>query len=414
MLRKIVTIVGTVGIFAGGFALIGVMGALRPKIAPKEVAPAPPAVFYAVAEPRPVTLDVYAQGEVRPRTDINLTAEVAGRIVKTSDAFVVGGAFDEGDLLVKIEDADYRAALAGAKARVAQAEEQLRREEAESDLARKDYEALGREADPSELTLRMPQLAQARAAFAAAKADLTSAALELERTEIKAPFKGRVRERSAGVGQFISPGAPIGKIFATDVAEVRLPMTDGDLAKLGISIAFVETPETPGPAATLSATIAGEFHAWKARIARTDGAIDPSTRQISAIAVVDDPYGAGADNGAPLAIGLFVDARIVGKPIESAVVLPRSALYGRDVVYVIRSDDTLEERTVAIVSADKDTITLAGGLEAGERVVTSPLRGARGGDKVSPTEETRIPGATRAGDEESAAVAEAVREGALQ
>jgi RND family efflux transporter MFP subunit len=361
-----------------------------------------------------VTLDVYAQGEVRPRTDINLTAEVAGRIVKTSDAFVVGGAFNEGDLLVKIEDADYRAALAGAKARVAQAEEQLRREEAESDLARKDYDALGREADPSELTLRMPQLAQARAAFAAAKADQTSAALDLERTEINAPFKGRVRERSAGVGQFISPGAPIGKIFATDVAEVRLPMTDGDLAKLGISIAFVETPENPGPAATLSATIAGKFHEWNARIARTDGAIDPSTRQISAIAVVDDPYGAGADNGAPLAVGLYVDARIVGKPIESAILLPRSALYGRNSVYVIREDDTIEERTVAIVSADKDTITLAGGLDVGERVVTSPLRGARSGDKVSPAEATSIPGATRAGDEESAAVAEAVREGALQ
>ena len=414
MIRKLVTIVGTVGIFAGGVALIGVMGALRPKIEPKEVAIAPPAVFFAIAEARPVTLDVTAQGEVKPRTDINLTAEVAGRIVKTADAFVVGGAFNEGDLLVKIEDADYRAAVAGAKARVAQAEELLRREEAESDLARKDYDALGREGDPSELTLRMPQLAQARAAYAASKADYTAAALDLERTEIRAPFKGRVRERTAGVGQFISPGAPIGRIFSTDVAEVRLPLTDGDLAKSGLSIAFFETPENKGPDVTLSATIAGEFHQWKARIARTDGAIDPATRQVSAIAVVEDPYGAGADNGAPLAMGLFVDARITGKPIESAVVLPRSALYGRDIVYVIAKDDTLVARTVTLVSADKDTITLAAGVNDGERVVTSPLRGAKAGDKIAPTKTTDIPGAARAGEEERAAVAETVREGALQ
>lgn len=414
MFRKIATIVGTVGILAGGVALISVMGAMRPKIKPKEVQLAPPAVFFSVAEPRSLTLDVTAQGEVRPRTDINLTAEVAGRIVKTSDAFVVGGAFSEGDLLVKIEDADYRAALAGAKARVAQAEELLRREEAESDLARKDYDALGREGDPSELTLRMPQLAQARAAFAAAKADYTAAALDLDRTEIRAPFKGRVRDRSAGEGQFISPGAPIGRIFSTDVAEVRLPLTDGDLAKSGLSIAFFETPEKRGPDVTLSATIAGEFHEWRARIARTDGAIDPATRQISAIAVVEDPYGAGADNGAPLAMGLFVDARITGKPIDSAVVLPRSALYGRDTVYVIAKDDTLIQRKVTLVSADKDTITLAAGVKDGERVVTSPLRGAKGGDKVAPTETTDIPGAVRAGEEERAAVADAVREGALQ
>lgn len=414
MFRKLFTIIGTIGIFVGGIALIAAMGAMRPKIKPKEVELAPPAVFYSVAEPKPVTLDVYAQGEVRPRTDINLTAEVAGRIVKTSDAFVVGGAFNDGDLLVKIEDADYRAALAGAEARVKQAEELLRREEAESDLALKDYEALGRTEDPSELTLRMPQLAQARAAFAAARADRTAAALDLERTEIRAPFKGRVRERSAGVGQFISPGAPIGRIFATDVAEIRLPMTDGDLAKLGLSIAFFETPETPGPEATLSATVAGKFYEWKARIARTDGAIDPATRQVSAIAVVDDPYGAGANGGSPLAMGLFVDAAIKGKPIGDAVVLPRSALYGRDTIYVIGAGDLLEARTVSVVSADKDTITIASGVNDGERIVTSPLRGAKAGDKVSPTDTTEIPGASRASEKENAEVAEAVREGTLQ
>ncbi|HNS86411.1 MAG TPA: hypothetical protein PKH09_05870, partial [Parvularculaceae bacterium] len=106
MFRKVVTIVGTVGIFAGGIALISLMGALRPKVKPEEVALAPPAVFYTTAAPGSVTLDVSAQGEVRPRTDINLTAEVAGRIVQTSDAFVIGGAFVDGDLLVKIEDAD--------------------------------------------------------------------------------------------------------------------------------------------------------------------------------------------------------------------------------------------------------------------------------------------------------------------
>ena len=413
MFRKLFTIVGTVGILVAGVGLVGVMGSMRPKITPKEVALAPPAVFFEVAELKTLTLDVTAQGEVRPRTDINLTAEVSGRVIKMSDLFVIGGAFEKGDLLVKIEDADYRAALAGAKARVAQAEELLRREEAESDLAKKDYEALGRDTDPSELTLRMPQLAQSRASYAAAKADLTAAALNLERTEIRAPFKGRVRERSAGVGQFISPGAPIGRIFSTDVAEIRFPLTDGDLAKLGLPIAFVETDENPGPEAILSATIGGEYREWRARIARTDGAIEAATRQISVIAVVDDPYGAGASDGTPLAMGLFVDAQIKGKEFDNAILLPRSALYGRDTVYVIAADDTLDARSVTVVSADKDTITIAGGVKGGERIVTSPLRGAKEGDKVSPTKRTDIPGAG-ARDEESEAVAKTVRQGAIQ
>ena len=410
MIRKIITVLGTVGILVGGVALVTLMGSLRPKIEPNEIELAPPAVFYSVAHSAPARLVVTAQGEVKPRTDINLTAEVSGRIVKTSKEFVVGGAFEEGDLLVKIEDADYRVAVTGAKARVAQAEESLKREEAESALARKDYDALGRSGDPSALTLRKPQLAQARAMSDAAKADYDAALLNLKRTEIRAPFKGRVRERIAGEGQFISPGAAIGRIFSTDIAEIALPMTDLDLARLSVPLAFVETEENPGPGVTLSAVVAGEEHHWQARIARTEGAIDPRTRQVDVIAVVDDPYGAGSDNGAPLAIGLFVNARIEGKMIENAITLPRAALYGRHTVYVINDDDTITEKKVAVVSSDRDTITIAGGVADGARVIASPLRGAKDGDKVTPTERTAIPGATRTSDKEDKTVAAAMNE----
>ncbi len=390
MIRKFITLFGTIGIFVGGFAFIAMMGQLRPK--PERQAPEiiPPTVFYTTAETRSVTLDVKAQGEVRPRTDISLTAQVSGRVIATADNFVNGGAFDEGDMLIRIEDADYRAAAAGAKARVAQAEEALRREEAEGALARRDYEDLGREDDPTELALRIPQLAQARANFDAAKAEHTAALLNLERTRIRAPFVGRVRERIAGVGQFVSPGAQLGRIFSTDVAEIRLPLTDADLTKLGLPIAFVATDDNPGPSVTLTAFVSGAEHEWTARIARADGSIDAATRQVFVVAVIDDPYGAGADDGMPLIMGLFVDATIQGRPFNNAIVLPRSALYGRDTVYVIADDATLNQRTVNIVSTDRDTITISGGISAGERIAVSPLRGAADGDEVSPVDPDEI------------------------
>ncbi|MEE2692711.1 MAG: efflux RND transporter periplasmic adaptor subunit [Pseudomonadota bacterium] len=390
MIRKFITIFGSLGIVVLFIGFIGLMGSMRPKVETKPVELAPPAVFYATAEAQPVTLDVRAQGEVRPRTDITLTAQVAGKIVRTSTEFLDGGAFNEGDLLIKIEDADYQVALAGAKARVAQAEEALRREEAESALARRDYEDLGRREDPTDLALRLPQLAQARANFEAARAEQRAAQLNLDRTEIRAPFKGRVRTRLVGEGQYVAPGAQLARIFSTDVAEIRLPLTDGDLAKLGLPISFVETEDNPGPPAHLSAVVAGDLHEWSGRVARTDGAIDPATRQISAIVTVDDPYGAGADDGMPLAIGLYVDAVVEGKPFEHAIVLPRTALYGRDIVYVILPDNTLDERKVVVVSADRDTITLASGVNPGERVATSPLRGATAGGKVTPTDPNDI------------------------
>ncbi|MEO1015718.1 MAG: efflux RND transporter periplasmic adaptor subunit [Pseudomonadota bacterium] len=385
MFRKLFTIIGTLGIIVGFVALIGLMAAARPEVERQEPKAAAPTVFYEVADARPVRLDVRAQGEVRPRTDINLTAQVAGRVVATAENFVNGGAFKANEVLVRIEDADYRVALASARARLAQAREALRREEAESELARQDYEDLGLGDNPSDLALRKPQLAQARANYNAAVADVDAAQLNLDRTKVSAPFDGRVRERIAGPGEFVSPGAQLGRVFSTDVAEIRLPLTDSDLARLGLPIAFSATEDAPGPKVTLSAVVAGEFHEWDGHIERTDGAIDPTTRQISAIAVVEDPYGAAAvSSGAPLTIGLFVDAEIEGRPFQSAIVLPRAALYGRDRIFVINRDDVLEERIVDVVSSDRDTITIARGVSPGERVAASPLRGAVDGDKVTP------------------------------
>lgn len=382
--RKIATVVGTLGVLVAGFILISVMGQMRPKIERQEPEKTPAAVLFATATPQQVTLDVFAQGEVSPRTDIMLTAQVSGKIVATSAEFVNGGAFEENDLLIDIEDDDYRYAVTGARSRVAQAKEILTREQAEANLAEQDYQELGDDTAASDLALRKPQLAQARANYDAAVADLKTAQLNLQRTKLKAPFKGRVRERLVGPGQFVSPGAQLGRLFSTDIAEIRLPLSDADLAKLGLPVAFVASDDNKGPTVELSALLAGRLHQWTGTIARTDGAIDPTTRQISAIAVVEDPYGASADNGTPLAIGLFVDAKIKGKPYDNAFVVPRKAIYGRDTLYIIGQGDVLEERTVTIVSSDRDTVTVSEGVAPGDRIVVSPLRGARDGDEVAP------------------------------
>ncbi|MEM8936306.1 MAG: efflux RND transporter periplasmic adaptor subunit [Pseudomonadota bacterium] len=392
MNRKLKTIAGTAGILIGGFVLIFGMGQLRPEIERREVEIPPPTVLYITAETASAKLKVSATGEVRPRTDINLTAQVAGRVIETADAFVDGGAFQKDDLLIKIEDTDYRARAASAKARVAQAEEALRLEQAEADLAERDFAELGFDDSPSELTLRLPQLAQARANFEAAQADYEFAMLNLARTEIRAPFEGRVRDRIAGVGQYVSPGAQLGRIFATDIAEIRLPLTDSDLAKLGLPIAFVESEDSAGPRVLLSAIVAGQERYWEGRIARTEGAIDPATRQIGAIAVVENPYVSTAADE-PLVMGLFVTAEIDGRQVDAAVTLPRSVLYGQNEIYIIDKDDRLERREVYVASTTRDTVTLAGGVKNGERVAASPLRGAQPGDLIIPAARTSVEGA---------------------
>ncbi|GGG98609.1 RND superfamily efflux pump MFP component [Glycocaulis albus] len=369
-------------IIAGFIILFMVLGATQPRPEREIPVPRPAAVFVAEAVESPVQLMVSTQGEVSPVTEIGLVAQVSGRIVYVNPNFTQGGFFEEGDVLVRVEDEDYRLAVIRAEALVTQRRQALIREEAEAELAAEEWRAIG-DGDASALTLREPQLADARAQLAGAEASLREARLALSRTRITAPFNGRVREKMADLGQYIGPGARIGEIFSTDTAQVRLPFTDSDLGRAGIPVAFSAADRESAPVITLSANLGGALRQWQGRIVRTDSAIDPQTRTLYAIAEVDDPYGTAAEAaGAPLAMGLFVEASVPGRDLASAITLPRSALRGADQVLVARPDGTLSVRTVEVIDSQPDRLVIASGVEAGEYVVTSPLRGAADGMRI--------------------------------
>lgn len=351
---------------------------------PEQTAQAPRglAVFVEPARAERVTLHVSSQGEARPRMEIDLVPQVAGRLVYVSPSFVDGGIFAEDDVLLRIDDADYRLAVTRAEASVAQALRALQSEQAQADLARRDWEEIG-EGAPSPLTLREPQLAEARASLAAARASLEDARLQLARTEIRAPFAGRVRSKDADLGQYVAPGQRLGTIFATDMVEIRLPLSDDDLARLNLPLAFVASEDRPGPAVELSQVVAGQPRTWSGVVARTDGAIDSRTRTLNAIVAVEDPYGDAAVDGAPLAVGMFVQARVEGRVIDDAFVVPsRDALRGTNRIYIANEDGTLSIREARVIASESDRIVLADGVSEGEYVIVSAVRGATEGMRI--------------------------------
>lgn len=363
---------------AGAFGANMVMGAFAPKPTKEEetIKATPVVVAEAIAES--VSLYVTAQGEATPRTDITLTPEVSGKVVDVSPAFIKGGSFEKGDILIRIDPEQYRYRVIQAEANVAQAKSRFASEKAEAAIAQRDWQELG-DGEAAPLTLREPQLAEAAAALASAQAALDEAKLQLERATVRAPFTGRVRTKLVDLGQFVSPGLSMGEVFATDVMEIALPLTDAEMGQLGLHVGFRQTDSLQGPNVTLSAVVGGETRVWNGSIARTDSEYNRETRVIFAYAEVRDPYGAAAIDGAPLASGLFVTARIVGREIENSVVVPRAALRGDDTVYVARDDDTLEIRMVTVASSDRNRAVLTSGIAAGERVITSPVRGAADG-----------------------------------
>ena len=377
LLRKILVIMIPILIIIGFIVGTSVIIKLNKKPEEKKKAFNSLAVMADYAVLDDIQLGVSAQGEARPQTEIDLVPEVGGKIVYVSPNFIEGGIIRKGETLIRIEDADFKVAVIRAQSAIAQAQQVLIREKAEGEIARQDYAELGR-GEASDLALRKPQQAQAQASLQLAEAELASAELQLTRTEVKAPFTGRVRSKSSDLGQFVSPGRTLGRIFSTDIIEVRLPLTDNDLSKLDIPIAFVAKNRASAPDVKLSAIIAGERQYWDAKIMRTDSAYDPQTRALFAIAEVLDPYGKGAsENGMPLPPGLFVDAELAGKKYENILIIPRDGLRPGNEVYVVNDKGKAQIRTVTVLDTNPKDAYLTSGVEAGELVVLSPMERSR-------------------------------------
>lgn len=371
-------------VLAGGVLGFMAMGAFKPKPKTKKEAPKAAPVVVVAAQGDTLVLDITTQGEVRPRDEINVATQVGGKIVYLSPNFIEGGQFHKGDVLLKIEPADYDLELTRAQANVAQAETLLTRELSEADIAKRDWQDLG-EGEPSALTLREPQLAEAKARLLAAKATLAQAQLQKSRTVVRAPFNGSVKSRLVSAGEYIAPGQKLGRIYNIGIFEVKIPLTDTDLSRMGVGIGFKHSAKAPAPMVELSAHVAGKNQVWQGRLVRIDRAFDSATRTIFGYVQVNNPYGQGGVGHIPLAAGLFVDAKIKGREVKEAVVVPRAALRGKNKIYVANNDDTLSIKTVHLASSNKDKAIITHGLVEGDMVITSPVRGVAEGMKIAPT-----------------------------
>ena len=364
-----------------GFAAATMIRA-RPPVEIQDQVVTPPGVRVEEVTLGDVTLSVTSQGTVRPRTESQLVTEIAGRVTWVAPSFVEGGFFELGDVLVKIDPFDYQQAVVSARSQLAQARLRLAQEEAEAEVAVREWEELGR-GDPRELTLRKPQLEEARASVEGAEANLERAKRDLERAEIVAPYAGRIRQKDVDIGQFIRVGDAVATVYAIDVAEIRLPLPDEQLAYLDLPLSYRGGSDQPQPRVTLRATFAGEAHEWQGRIVRTEGEIDPVSRMVHAVAEVLDPYTRGPNqNRPPLAVGMYVEAEIAGHTARDVAVVPRAALRGRDRVLVVDAQDRLSFREIDILRATTDAIYVQGGLAEGDLVVVSPLDAPTEGMRV--------------------------------
>ena len=338
---------------------------LRPEAKFEEPKIIPQLVETMVAYPSEVGAKISSQGTIRPEHEIFVTSELSGKVTWVSKNFLDGAGFKIGDTLMKIEKRDYELALISTESSLFQARLALEREEAEANLASIEWKRVGK-GDASSLTLRKPQLAQARAVLAAAEAAYEQSKRNLERTSIIAPFDGRVRKKMVDLGTNLIPGSRLADIYATASFEVRLPIADKDIPFIGIPLDGTSIDPANRPEVRLSTSYGGDELNTKGSIVRSQSEIDPKTRMISVIATI--PI---SDANSGFKVGMFVNAEINGLSFPGVTVVPRSAVKDNMIWVVI--DEKLRRKSVEVIRFEKDFAFISDGLNKNDRILITRL-----------------------------------------
>lgn len=381
--KRLKQILWSLGLVILGVAAFVVMSSSRPPMALKKPRLSFPTVRVVKATVAAQQVQVVGEGTVAPLRQSKLATQVAGPVVWVSPSFVNGGSFDAKEVLLKIDPADYQLAITQARAKVKEAETsvQLRREEAKA--AEEEWRRLagsGRKASsqPPPLVAKKPQLASAIAALEAAKANLQAALLNLQRTEIKAPYGGRVTAKSADLGQYLRSGDTVAEVFCTDAAEIVVNLEGSDLA--WIKVPGLTTDQAEGSPAKVMMDFAGQHQTWEGIVVRAEGQVDQRTRLVPVVVRVKHPY----QRRPPLAVGLFARVIIQGRSVPQVTTLPRAALRQGNVVWVVDEGGALRFRKVKVARFQEELVLISDGLKNGDLVVVSPLGEVTDGMRVRP------------------------------
>jgi RND family efflux transporter MFP subunit len=342
---------------------------------------APIDVNVQILTPIDYQIKIKSTGTTTPITQTVLTSEVGGEVIYRSRKFSEGSSVISGEILAKIDDTDLQLQYKNALLQLASAEVQFAVQQAEAEIAQEAWEQIG-EGTAKDLTAKKPQLKQAKAALEVANAQVQSAEKKLNKTEITAPYTGRIQNINIDLGSTIIPGQPVGSMYTSNEIEVTLSVKDSDLQFLDIPMDGRKLNPDQKSIVIIKSIYRGEMQEWAGNLERVDGVIDPMTRMIKLIANFKNNF---IEETKPiLPIGLFVEAEINGKQLEDIFMIPNTALTPNNELLVLNQNDALEIRKVKVITRMKNYILVKEGIKAGERVVVSKLSIITNGMLVNP------------------------------
>lgn len=362
------TIAVVIAILAG-LAITKKLIATKPrikKIKPPEIAP-----FVRVEKVKVAPVDVTVEGyaTVKASKEIDIVPQVSGRAIFVSDRLVTGGRVKEGELLVKIDDADYIAAVKKAEAEIKSKEALIHKLKEESEEAKREWYQVNPDSKPPALLLKIPDIEAAEAALKAAQASLEKARLDLLRTEIRAPFSAVIMSEQVDKGQYLRAGMAIAHIFSDNEVDIYVNLKEDETAF--IDIPGFNTLKTVGSMAVVIVSIGGKPHEWKGQVVRA-GITDEKTRTVPVVVNVKDAY----KTIPPLSVGTFVKVKIKGKRVPRAYLADKSAVFWegseRAFVWLVNSEGRLKKQAVHILCTQENKYLIDRGLKDGDILVLTP------------------------------------------
>lgn len=351
----------------------------KPTIEKSEQTKILPAVQAMRIELTDTAVSVVTQGLVKPHKQIELASEIAGRVIWVSDTLIAGGKFGKSDPMVRIDSTDYQLRLNQASASNTRATVEL--EIAEKNYQRTQKLSKQNLTSASQLDDAYKVFKLAEASTLVAQADLEQASLNLQRTEVTAPFSGRVQKESIDEGTYISVGTPIATLYADEIVEVRLPIANEDLSYLNWP---KQMRGTLSPDQSVKVDITSSYggidYSWQGDLVRVESEVDSATRLFHGVAVVENPE---FEDIPPLTVGLFVNAEIAGRLYKDIAIIPRTALINGQVM-IIDHDNRLQYRSIEIIRIQQESVLVGAGLKNGDLLCVNPPAVVVEGMQINP------------------------------
>jgi RND family efflux transporter MFP subunit len=317
--------------------------------------------------------EIVTTGTVIPAKDIVLSPRVSGEVMEISSNFTPGGFVKKGEVLLRIDHADYQNALKLRESELLQAEADLNIEMGRQNVAQKDLELLEEElaGEDKSLVLREPQLNAAKSRVEAAQAAVEQARLDLQRTTIRAPFDAHILSRNANAGSQVSPGQNLGRLVGMDVYWVEATLPPSKLRWLSFS---GSENEKGSPVKILNRTAWKKDEFREGYLYRLIGSLEGNTRLARVLVAVEDPLlqQTKSPELQPLIIGTFMETRIEAAEIEDVFRVSRGLIRKEETVWVMM-DNKLKIRDVDILLQDAEYAYITSGLNDHEKVVVTNL-----------------------------------------